>query len=95
MVTELNKTVSRKIHVRDKGDFVVSITNDGITIRTFRKRKSVTLSFDQLALRAIEQAAYLLSEKEWNDPLGTLSKLGRLKRKNQRSAEERGRNSSS
>jgi hypothetical protein len=94
MVTELKKTVSRKIHVRDKGDFVVSITNDGITIRTFRKRKSVTLSFDQLALRAIEQAAYLLSEKEWNDPLGTLSKLGRLKRKSRPAAEVRGRDSS-
>ena len=81
MVTELNKPVSRKVNVRGKGSFVVSITNDGITIRRFRKRKSVTLPFDQLALRALEQAAYLLNAKEWEDPLGTLSKLGRLKRK--------------
>ena len=82
MVTELKKPVSRRIHVRDKGDFVVSITADGVSIRMFRKRKSVTLPFDQLALRALEQAAYLLNEKEWNDPLGTLGKLGRLKRRN-------------
>ncbi|MBL7041262.1 MAG: hypothetical protein ISR77_21680 [Pirellulaceae bacterium] len=82
MVTELNKPVSRKVHIRGKGDFVVSITKDGITIRKFRKRKTVTLPFDQLALRALEQAAYLLNEKEWDDPLETLGKLGRLKRKN-------------
>ena len=81
MVTELKKAVSRKVHVRGKGDFVISITEDGINIRKFHKRKSVTLPFDQLALRALEQAAYLLNEKEWDDPLGTLAKLGRLKRK--------------
>ena len=81
MVTELKNAVSRKVHVRGKGDFVVSITTDGVTIRKSRKRKSVTLPFDQLALRALEQAAYLLNEKEWDDPLGTLGKLGRLKRK--------------
>ena len=81
MVTELKKTVSRKVHVQGKGSFVVSITEDGITIRRFRKRKTVTLPYDQLAFRALEQAAYLLNEKEWDDPLGTLSKLGRLKRK--------------
>ena len=81
MVTELNKAVSRRVHVRGKGDFVVSITKGGITIRKFRKRKSVTLPLDQLALRALEHAAYLLNEKEWDDPLGTLGKLGRLKRK--------------
>jgi hypothetical protein len=82
MVTELKKTVSRKVHIRGKGDFVVSITKDGIAIRKHRKRKTVTLPFDQLALRAIEQAAYLLNQKEWDDPLGTLAKLSRLKRKN-------------
>ena len=81
MTTELNKPVSRKVHIRDKGDFVVSITKDGISIRKFRKQKSVMLPFDQLALRALEQEAYLLNEKEWDDPLGTLGKLGRLKRK--------------
>lgn len=81
MVTELKKPVSRKIHVRGKGDFVVSITKDGITIRKFHKRKAVTLPLDQLALRALEHAAFLLNEKEWDDPLGTLSKLGRLKRR--------------
>jgi hypothetical protein len=81
MTTELNKPVSRKVHIRDKGDFVVSITEDGISIRKFRKQKSVTLAYDQLALRALEQAAYLLNKREWEDPLGTLSKLGRLKRK--------------
>jgi hypothetical protein len=69
------------VYVRGKGAFVVSITPDGISIRRFRKRKSVTLPFDQLALRALEQAAYLLNAKEWEDPLGTLGKLGRLKRK--------------
>ena len=79
MVSELKKTVSRKVHIRDKGDFVVSITRDGITIRKFRKRKTVTLPLDQLALRALEHAAYSLNEKEWDDPLGTLGKLGRLK----------------
>ncbi len=81
MVTELKKAVSRKVHIRGRGDFVVSITNDGVAIRKFHKRKSVALSFDQLALRALEEAAYLLNEKEWDDPLGTLGKLGRLKRK--------------
>jgi len=81
MATELKKAVSRKVHVRGKGDFIVSITPDGISIRKFRKRKAVTLPFDQLALRALEQDAYLLNEKEWDDPLATLGKLGRLKRK--------------
>lgn len=81
MVTELKKTVARKVHIRGKGDFVVSITEDGIMIRKSHKRKSVTLPFDQLALRALEQAAYMLNEKEWDDPLGTLGKLSRLKRK--------------
>jgi len=81
MVTELKKTVSRRIHIRDKGDFVVSITPDGVSIRMLRKRKSVSLSFDRLAMRALEQAAYMLNEKEWHDPLGTLGKLARLKRK--------------
>jgi hypothetical protein len=81
MATELNKPVSRKVHIRDKGDFIVSITSEGVSIRMFRKRKKVTLPFDQLALRALEEQAYLLNEKEWQDPLGTLGKLGRLKRK--------------
>ena len=79
-MTELTKPVSRKIHVRDKGDFVVTLTKDGVTIRMHRKRKKVTLSYEQLAMRALEQDGWLLTEKEWADPLVTLGKLRRLRR---------------
>jgi hypothetical protein len=80
-VTELSKAVSRKIHIDGKGDFVVTISPDGVSIRMFRKQKSVELPFEELAKRGLEQAAYLLSAKEWQDPLRTLGKLGRLKQR--------------
>ena len=33
-MTELTKPVSRKLHVRDKGDFVITMGKDGITIKS-------------------------------------------------------------
>jgi len=82
MATELNKPVSRKIHFDGKGDFVVTLTKAGVEIRMARKskRKAVFLPYAELAKRALEQSAYLLTGKEWDDPLGTLGKLRRLKR---------------
>ncbi len=77
-MTELTKPVSRRIHVSGKGDFVVTLTKAGVTIRQFRKRKTVTLSYDQLAMRALEQGGWLLTAKQWSDPLATLGKLRRL-----------------
>ena len=79
-MTELTKPVSRKVHVPDKGDFVITLGKDGVSIRMFRKRKTVTLDYKQLAMRALEQAGWMLNAREWDDPLTTLSKLGRLRR---------------
>jgi len=81
-MTELTKPVSRKVHIPDKGDFVITITKEGVSIRKFRKRKTVTLPYEQLALRALEQDGWMLSAKEWDDPLTTLGKLSRLRKKN-------------
>lgn len=78
-MTELTKPVSRKVHLRGKGDFVVTLTTVGVSIRKARKRKTVTLSYDQLALRALEQGGWLLNDQEWSDPLTTLGKLRRLR----------------
>ncbi len=78
-MTELTKPVSRKVHLPGKGDFVVTLTTDGVSIRMARKRKTVTLAYDQLAFRALEQGGWLLNRKEWDDPLTTLGKLRRLR----------------
>ena len=79
-MTELTKPVSRKVHISGKGDFVITMSKEGVTIRMHRKRKKVTLPYEQLAMRALEQDGWLLNEKEWGDPLATLGKLGRLRR---------------
>lgn len=79
-MTELTKPVSRRVHVSGKGDFVVTLTKDGVCIRKARKRKTVTLPYDQLALRALEQGGWMLNTKEWADPLMTLGKLRRLRK---------------
>ena len=79
-MTELTKPVSRKVHVSGKGDFVVTLTKAGVSIRKARKRKTVTLPYDQLALRALEQGGWMLNAKEWSDPLTTLGKLKRLRK---------------
>ncbi|MFV1964059.1 MAG: hypothetical protein ACC628_01455 [Pirellulaceae bacterium] len=81
-MTELTKPVSRKVHIPDKGDFVVTITKEGVSVRKSRKRKTVTLPYEQLALRALEQDGWMLSAKEWDDPLTTLGRLSRLRKKN-------------
>ncbi len=73
--------VSRKVYIEGKGDFVVTISQDGVSIRMFRKRKRVKLSFEELAKLGLEQAAYLLTSEEWKDPLRTLGNLGRLKQR--------------
>jgi hypothetical protein len=78
-MTELTKPVSRKVHVSGKGDFVVTLAKDGVSIRKARKRKTVTLPYDQLALRALEQGGWMLSAKEWADPLITLGRLAGLR----------------
>lgn len=62
-MTELTKPVSRKVHVSGKGDFVVTLSKDGVSIRQARRRKTVTLPYDQLALRALEQDGWLLNAK--------------------------------
>jgi hypothetical protein len=82
-MTELTKPVSRKIHVSGRGDFVVTLTKQGVSIRKLRKRKTVTLPYDQLALRALEQGGWMLNAKEWADPLETLAKLRRLRKVNE------------
>ncbi|MBN2474276.1 MAG: hypothetical protein JXB62_06695 [Pirellulales bacterium] len=78
-MTELTKPVSRRVHVSGKGDFVVTLSKHGVSLRKARKRKSVTLSYDQLALRALEQGGWMLNAKEWAAPLATLGRLARLR----------------
>jgi hypothetical protein len=78
-MTELTKPVSRKVHVSGKGDFVVTLTKDGVSIRKARKRKTVTLPYEPLALRALEQGGWMLTAEEWADPLATLGRLVRLR----------------
>lgn len=78
-MTELTKPVSRKVHISGKGDFVVTLTKAGVSIRKARKRKTVTLPYDQLALRALEQGGWMLNAKQWADPLTTLGRLSRLR----------------
>jgi len=81
-MTELTKPVSRKIHLAGKGDFVVTITEEGISLRKSHKQITVMLPYEQLALRALEQDGWMLSAKEWSDPLKTLGKLaGRRKKR--------------
>lgn len=80
-MTELTKPVSRRIHVSGKGDFVVTLTTTGVSIRKARKRKAVTLPYQQLAMRALEQEGWMLNSKEWADPLNTLGRLARLRTK--------------
>ncbi|MBC8356551.1 MAG: hypothetical protein H8E66_31610 [Planctomycetes bacterium] len=81
-MTELTKPVSRRVHVSGKGDFVVTLTKQGVSIRKLRKRKTVTLPYTQLAMRALERDRWMLNAKEWDDPLATLGKLSRLRRAN-------------
>jgi len=82
MVTELNKPVSRQIHVDGVGDFVVELDKAGVSIRKLRHRKRVSLTFEQLTARGLELAGWLLTEREWAAPLKTLAKLRRLKTAN-------------
>ena len=80
-MTELTKPVSRRIHIAGKGDFVVTLSEQGVSIRKLRKRKAVTLPYEQLALRALEQEGWMLNAKQWADPLATLNRLARLRTK--------------
>lgn len=80
MVTEWNKPVRRKVHIPDRGDFVVTIEQDGVSIRKARHRRAIKLPFDAFARKGLELEGYLLSAKEWADPIKTLGKLRRLRR---------------
>lgn len=79
MVTRLSKRVSRRVQIPGRRDIVVTIREDGIAVRQWRKRKTVVLPWDKLVMRALEHHAYMLNELEWSDPLKTLDRLARLR----------------
>ena len=73
MTTELTKPVTRRI-----GDIVVTIREDGVELRGFRKRRSVLVSYEEIAKRGLMKYGVRLTEKQWSDPLTQVRKLSRL-----------------
>lgn len=68
-----NKTVRRHVSI-PQGEFVISISHDGVSLRAAGKQKGVHLSYEQLA-----QAG--LAHHVDPDPLKALSHLRRGRRK--------------
>jgi hypothetical protein len=54
VTTELTKPVSRRV-----GDLVVTIENDGIRLRAFRKRRSVFLPWSEAVKRGLVRMVYM------------------------------------
>jgi hypothetical protein len=73
MTTELTRPVTRRV-----GDIVVTIREDGIELRGFRKRTSVLVSYEEIAKRGLMKQGVRLTEKQWSDPLTQVRKLSRL-----------------
>ena len=73
MTTELKRPVSRRI-----GDMVVTIREDGVELRGFRKRHSVLVSYREIAKRGLMKYGVRLTEKQWADPLAQVSRLSSL-----------------
>jgi hypothetical protein len=73
MTTELTRPISRRI-----GDIVVTMREDGVELRGFRKRYSVLVSYEEIAKRGLMRYGVRLTERQWANPLAQLRKLSRL-----------------
>jgi hypothetical protein len=79
MVTELRTRVTRRV-TTPAGTLVVSIETSGIRVRAAGKKKSVLVTYRQLAKLGLQNEGYSLSEMEWSKPVQTLRVIGRKKR---------------
>lgn len=77
-MTELTKPINRKIHVAGHGDYVVTLRPDGVALRGRRKQKAIVVPWEMLARSGLEAGGWSLSAGEWDDPLRTVARLGRL-----------------
>ena len=73
MTTELTKPVSRRI-----GDIVVTIREDGVELRGFRKRHGVLVSYQEIAKRGLMKCGVRLTESQWADSLAQVRRLSSL-----------------
>ena len=81
MPTQLKKPVSRLVAVRD-GGLVITICPDGIRVRASGKKKTVLVTYKQLAKLGLQNSGYYLSEEEWSKPIQSLRSLGRKRKLN-------------
>lgn len=88
--TELRKLTGRKVHLPGHGDFVATLTPEGVSLRKAGKRGTVTLTWAEVAREGLERVGLWLTEREWNDPLRTLGALSRLRRLHGRKRKPRG-----
>jgi len=76
MTTQLRKPVSRRV-----GDIVVTLREDGVELRGFHKRRSVLVSYEEIAKRGLMRVGVALTEREWAEPLTQLRKLSYFMRR--------------
>jgi hypothetical protein len=81
MPTELSKPVSRVVGLRD-GGLVVTVCKDGIRLRASGKKKTVMVTYKQLAKIGLQNSGYYLSEEEWTKPVQAMRSLGRKRKLN-------------
>ena len=74
-MTELTKPL-----VRRAGNLVVKISRKGVTLRRYRCHRYVTVSWEEIAKRGLENASYCCNDQEWRAPAKTLAKLRRIPR---------------
>jgi len=77
MTTKLSTPVARQVDTPN-GSFVVTIHNHGVSIRPYRKRKSVSLPFAEIAHHALAKFHHLRWPEHLQDmPLEQLKHLAR------------------
>jgi len=70
MTTQLSKPVTRRI-----GELVVTLREDGLELRGYRKQRSVVVPFEEIAKRGLMRAGVSLTERQWCEPLEQVRKL--------------------
>jgi hypothetical protein len=74
MTTPLTKPVSRAVQHK-QGDIVVTIADDGVTVRARGKQKGVFVPYDNLVQLGIQLADYMLAPSEHCQPFQVLATL--------------------
>lgn len=74
MTTRYNKPVSRTVSTVG-GDLVVTLTDKGIGIRAYGKRRTLTTTYEDIATLALKRHQIALTAEQWEQPLKSLKHI--------------------